>query len=283
MVLAWQARLNSRPSFLATSNIVRVNQDNTANRLLGQCKAPGTLKSYDSVIRKLEKFSEEHICELNPLSLDGAANFVCYLADSKTSLADLHKISPGLTLLHQSQGHSTEPAIHHSYVKLLIAGAKREAAKRKQRTAKATCLTKDDIHMIVGGLWPKGLGLLDESVNLITWRTTLKIYTMYKTWCRWDGYSRLTSEDVIIDDDSVTICFSHAKNDQFYCGSTCTLAILGPTNLMCPALLFDSYFKVMKFQKTLPELLNCRIANKKGIQVAKSSEKAVLHHKFRKF
>ena len=273
MVLAWQARLRSRPTFLGPRGDILIFPTSTANRLLGQCKAPGTLKSYDAVIRKFEEFADDNLCDTNPVTVTGATKFICYLADKKTSLADLHKVSPGLTLFHHSQGHPTVPAVQDPYVKLLISGAKREAARRKSRTAKATCLTKDDIHRIVSGLWPQGVGILDSSVDLITWRTTVKIFTMYKTWCRWDGYSSLTSDDVLIEGDSVTICFSHAKNDQFYCGSTCTLASLGPTNPMCPKLMFESYFKVMKFEKSLAEFLNCRIANKKGTQIAKATEK----------
>ena len=51
----------------------------------------------------------------------------------------------------------------------------------------------------------------------------------------------------MIEDDSVTIFFTKAKNDQFYAGSSCSLAVLGPDHFMCPKLMFESYFSVMKF------------------------------------
>ena len=52
----------------------------------------------------------------------------------------------------------------------------------------------------------------------------------------------------MIEDDSVTIFFTKAKNDQFYAGSSCSLAVLGPDHFMCPKLMFESYFSVMKFE-----------------------------------
>ena len=113
---------------------------------------------------------------------------------------------------------------------------------------KALCLSKQEIQGILGELQK-------STSNLIDWRTIVKIYTMYKAWCRWDGYSNLTSEDVLVEDDAVTIIFSHAKNDQFYCGTTCTLAVLGNNNFMCPKVVFEAYFKKMGFTRLEEELL----------------------------
>ena len=202
-----------------------------------------------------------------------AKEFICFLAEKEASLADFCKVTPALTFLHHSQGHSSEPTVKDSYVQLLLSGGKREAAARKSRPKKATCLSKPEIYRIVTGLWPGGINVLDPAVDLISWRTTVKIYTMYRSWCWWDGYSRLTSEDIIIEDDSVTISFVRAKNDQYYSGTSCLLPILGHNNVMCPKLIYETYFQVMNFTKSPGELLNCRIANRDGIQKAKPQEK----------
>ena len=77
----------------------------------------------------------------------------------------------------------------------------------------------------------------------------------------------------MIEDDSVTIFFTKAKNYQFYAESSCSLAVLGPDHFMCLKLMFESYFSVMKFELSPGQLLNCRIANKKGIQSSKPTEK----------
>ena len=115
MVLAWQARLRKLPSFINIKGQIKlenpVDTSTTAERLLGKSKAQGTLKSYDSVIRKLETFVEHNNLQINPVTKQVAADFVCYLADEKVPITEVCKIGPGLTLLHHSQGHSTPPAV----------------------------------------------------------------------------------------------------------------------------------------------------------------------------
>ena len=78
------------------------------------------------MIERFEKFVEDKDFKLNPVSDEGVAAFVCYLADEKTSYAEICKVSPALTVLHSSQGHKSTPSVKHPYVKLLIEGAKRE-------------------------------------------------------------------------------------------------------------------------------------------------------------
>ena len=107
---------------------------------------------------------------------------------------------------------------------------------------KALCLSRQEIHTIMGVLQ-------NPDRDLLEWRTIVKIFTMYKTRCHWDGYSNLTSADMLVEDDTVTIFFSHRKNDQFYCGTNCTLAVLGPDNPMCPKLVFNAYFEKMGFTR----------------------------------
>ena len=51
----------------------------------------------------------------------------------------------------------------------------------------------------------------------------MRWYVMYRTWCRWDGYAELKSENVTIDNEAVTMYFVRAKNDQYYSGTTCIL------------------------------------------------------------
>ena len=57
----------------------------TAHRLLLRSKAKGTLKNYGRMIERFEKFVEDKDFKLNPVSEEGVAAFVCYLADEKTS------------------------------------------------------------------------------------------------------------------------------------------------------------------------------------------------------
>ena len=75
MVLAWKARLVTSPSFLDERGRILLNVttcslaenlfSSTEERLFGNCKAPGTLKTYDSIIRKLENFASEQSVNVN--------------------------------------------------------------------------------------------------------------------------------------------------------------------------------------------------------------------------
>mgnify|MGYP003318001345 CR=1 FL=1 len=42
---------------------------------------------------------------------------------------------------------------------------------------------------------------------------------------------------------------------------------------MCPKMMYESYFTVMKFDNSPGQMLNCRIANRKGEQTSKPNEK----------
>ena len=86
-------------------------------------------------------------------------------------------VSPALTLLHECQNHNTAAAIHAPFVKLLLTGAKREAAERCGPVKKAPVLSQSQINQVVDLLWKKGVGVLDKSISLATWRTIVRIYT----------------------------------------------------------------------------------------------------------
>ena len=133
MVLAWQARLQSNHKFMSQNGRVRATADHdyhlprasgaeltaqatTVNRLLGNCKAQGTLRNYDSNIRKFEKCPDEKDCGINPASVETVVNFICPLADNKAPLSELVKISPALSLLHHSQGNRKKAAVEVPYM-----------------------------------------------------------------------------------------------------------------------------------------------------------------------
>ena len=77
---AWEANLKRMPSFLNSKKKVVMDHDygketfedqdfpiDTANRLLGQCKALGTLRSYNSVVKKLQDWATATVREINLL------------------------------------------------------------------------------------------------------------------------------------------------------------------------------------------------------------------------
>ena len=72
--------------------------------------------------------SQEHNIAINPATNSGVTQYITMLADSDASLSIINRISPALTLLHEYQNHGTAAAIQSPFIKLLLSGAKREAA-----------------------------------------------------------------------------------------------------------------------------------------------------------
>ena len=159
----------------------------------------------------------------------------------------------------------TEPAIKDPFVRLLLDRAKHEAAMRKQKVTKAACLSKQQIRLVIDTLWDINGGFR-KGVSLVHWRTVIRIFVMYKSWCRFDCYSHLTSNDILFEDDAVVINFPTAKNDQFYAGTMCPLSALPDEPKYCPKILLAQYFPLMNFKMVDNEFLNCQITNKKGVQ-----------------
>ena len=97
----------------------------------------------------------------------------------------MKKVGPALKFHHEAHGSDLSPEIERPLIKLLLEGAIREAAERKGPIKKADSLDKEQVHKLVRAvLWPKGPGVVDGSVNLSDWRTLVRLYTYYKTFCR---------------------------------------------------------------------------------------------------
>ena len=136
------------------------------------------------------------------MGLEDASSFVCKLANDKVPFSEISKIRPGLTLLHETQGHKSRAAVQERYVQLLILGAKREAAKRRGNINKADCLSKAQVTKMVNDiLFSKD----EDRIDKVDARIAVKGHVMYKTWARYDGYKLLTVGNIIIDDESVTV------------------------------------------------------------------------------
>ena len=104
--------------------------------------------------------------------------------------------------------------------------------------------------------WP------NQSINfpnpsLIDWRTGVRLFCYYMTLCRWDCYSHLTKGSVKFAKDHLVIRFPTRKNDKLYEGTSSVLKYK-PGDSLCPRLIFQTYFDLMKFQSP-EDILNCRL------------------------
>ena len=79
--------------------------------------------------------------------------------------------------------------------------------------------------------------------------------------CRFNCYEKLNPTSFTFNEDYLIIEFSSAKNDQFYAGTTSVLAYQRG-DLMCPYLIYKTYFRLMNFSMTTSESLNCRLTRR---------------------
>ena len=278
MVLAWEANMTvaqrktlttlySKPNLKLSDEInIKMMQ------LITKSKALGTVNSYATVINKWKTFCDGNQFQKSPARPEHVARFISSLAVKQESLSTFLKLSPALTFYHEAHGFTTTPAVSEPFIRLLLTGAKREASERKCKVKKADIVSSEVVHEIIDKvLWKHGVGTVGTDPNLADWRTVVRLYTYYKSFCRFDCYSQLTLSDIDFTEDYVQITFVRAKNNQFYSGSYCLLSNL-PDSPYCPRLVFKSYFSVMKFTGTGVEYLNCRILNSR-ILSAKPTEK----------
>ena len=159
---------------------------------------------------------------------------------------------------YASRNSSDTPVTQLPYIKLLLDGASREAAKRRGPVKKAATLDQGSLReVLIQTMWPSG-SEFSPNPSLRDWRTAAKLFTYYKTMCRYDCYMKLTPCSFEFGDSHVIISFSSAKNDQFYAGTHSVLAYI-PGDLLCPLLVYKTFFKLMNFSLNNTENLNCRL------------------------
>ena len=135
----------------------------------------------------------------------------------------------------------------------------RAAAKRRGPVRKAETLDQSSVQeVLIQTCWPSG-SEFNPNTSLKDWRTATRLYTYYKSMCRWDCYRRLSPASFNFQTDHLIITFVAAKNDQFYSGSSSVLAYK-PGDLLCPRLMYTTYFRMMDFAMMEGEILNCRLS-----------------------
>ena len=150
------------------------------------------------------------------------------------------------------------PVTQNSFVKLLLEGAIRGAAEMKGPTKKAATLSAEQTkEVLLSTFWPSGTEFAPNP-SLKDWRTAVKLYTYFFTVCRWDCYMKLSPASFTFFEDHVLLFFDSAKNDKYYAGSTSVIAYK-PGSLLCPYLVYKTFFQKMGFEGLSSEKLNCRL------------------------
>ena len=227
-------------------------------KLILLSKSPGTLNIYISSIRRWNTYATRLNVPVFPPKVKDFSLYISSLVDEGASITVFKTMKSSFPFYYGARNEKSLCIIKEPFVKLLVEGALRDAAKRKGPTKKDATLTEDETkQMLESTFWPNGEENQPNS-SLKEWRTAVKLFTFYNTVCRWDCYMKLTPSSFTFYEDHLVLVFDSSKNDSYYSGSTSVIAYK-PGSLLCPYLIYKTYFQLMEFEGTLKEKLNCRL------------------------
>jgi hypothetical protein len=154
-------------------------------QLVTKSKAPNTIKSYSEVINKWKLFCNLTGSVPSPAQAKNVAMFIADLAVKQEPLSTFLKLSAALVFYHEANGFTSPAAVTEPLVKLILVGAKRESSERKSGVKKADTVSPEVVHQMIDTvMWRHGVGITGANPNLGDWRTAVRLYTYYKTFCR---------------------------------------------------------------------------------------------------
>ena len=226
-------------------------------QLLIGSKAEGTIKCYIAAIQRWLSFAKKCSFQEFPPKSEEFSLYIAELSAKNASVSTFKAILAAFPFFYAARNSEKLPVTKVPFIKLLLDGALREASKRRGPVKKADTLDENTLReVLTRTFWPKGSEQVPNTC-LKDWRTATKLFTYYKTMCRFDGWDKLRLGSFMFYEDYLIITFVFSKNDQFYNGTTSVLAYV-PGDLLCPYLIFKYYFNVMELKKD-DELLNCRL------------------------
>ena len=102
---------------------------------------------------------------------------------NNSSLSTFKNIAAAMPFYYAARNSADTPVTKLPYIKLLLDGAVRAAAKRRGSVKKADTLSEESIRIILTStLWPSGSESCPHP-SLQDWRTATKLFTFYKTMC----------------------------------------------------------------------------------------------------
>lgn len=220
-------------------------------------KAEGTVKCYIASIQRWLDYAKKHDYQEFPPKNEQFSLYLAELSEKLTSFTSFKNIQAAFPFFYAARNSDQIPVTKVPFVKLILEGALREAAKRRGPVKKAATLDENKLkEILISIFWKDGSHQIPNE-SLKDWRTATKLFTYYKTMCRFDGWYKLKLGSFTFYEDYLIICFESSKNDQFYNGTTSVLGYV-PGDLLCPFLIFKTYFSKMELQKD-EEFLNCRL------------------------
>lgn len=198
------------------------------------------------------------IFQVFPPSAEQFSLYLSELVEEGAPFTVFKTIKSAFPFYYAARNEQSLPVTQLPFVKLLLEGASRDAAKKRGPTKKASTLNEDETKSILrSSFWPEG-SIAFPNTSFKDWRTGVKLFTFYATFCRWDCYMKLSPASFTFNEDHVMIVYESAKNDLYYTGSTSVIAY-DQGSLLCPYLIYKTYFQIMGFEGLSSEKLNCRL------------------------
>ena len=262
MPQAWEAGLTykERQAFEIIYGEARVREKIYGRmiKLILTSKAPGTISSYAAAIDKWVKFCDRNGFRKFPPEHHDFALYVTSLSETNTPYSSYKLINAAFPFYYAAHNSNEVCVTKLPFIKLLLDSAMRKAAKVRKPVKKAATFSEENIKSLLRTIfWPQGSENF-PSTNLKNWRTAIRLYSYYMTLCRYDCFSKLTVSSITFHDDHLVVSYPSRKNDQLYSGSTSILKYR-PNDLLCPRLVFQTYFRIMKLSEP-KDILNCRLS-----------------------
>src|SRR5450830_1780294 len=113
----------------------------TANKLLGCCKAGGTVKNYEATVKKFKSFCNKESYSRTDFDEKAVLHYILKLTKDNASLGILCQLKPALTLVERLSG--SKGTAFTDTVDTFLNAAKRRAAEKKPIVKKAPTLPLD--------------------------------------------------------------------------------------------------------------------------------------------
>ena len=206
--------------------------------LLNHSLAEGTISNYKSVIGKFAKFLAEMNRDIASFSRNDLEMFLGYAGDQNFSYSFWCNIRPALSWLEKILDRID--TVFYGRVLLLIQGGQRFSALQKPPIKKPEIIDSAVIRVLID----KFVFPFLHDIYLINgelFRSVFKEIIKFKTFCRFDCYSKLQAFHFTDRGSHITIYFPGAKNDQHHNGN---IAVLDSTDTdYCSVRLTRLYFK----------------------------------------
>ena len=233
------------------------------HEVLAEPLAKSTVKSYEYVWRDFEKFCSREKYSLNRVLEQALVHFLFKMHQENVGLAYFQKIIPAIRLrcdlLSKDFSCADTP-----YVKKVMAGCKRLAAKKKSPIKKANAFPVTVLKALVGK-YVLPYQLEPGRIDAKALRSIFRAVIQYFTFCRYDCFNKLQSKHFRDHGDSIEITFPSAKNDQLHEGKSTFL--VANNSAFCPVNITKIYFKRMNMRMDQQDesYINCRLGNKNGL------------------